>query len=126
MGKIKYIPPEWLAPEAKTYIVEVVRELNVCKNIKKVDFASLDMLSTSYSTFMRMSKKIAEEGETIINYRGDPVKHPAVNIQRESLAQAMRIITEFGLTPKSRESLFSATDGASEDSVLEQFMNKKR
>lgn len=126
MGKIKYTPPEWLEAEAKEYISEVVKELNQGKNLKKIDLAAINMLAISYSTFIQASKQTASEGTTIMNYREDPVKHPAVNIASDFLTKAMRIITEYGLTLKSREALPVTKSDPSENSALEQFIGKKR
>lgn len=119
---IKYTPPEWLEEEAKEYISEVIKELNHGKNLKKIDLAAINMLAISYSSFIQASRQMSEEGATIRNYREEPVKHPAVNIAKDSLTQAMRIITEYGLTLKSREAI-SATKAIDEDnSPLDTFI----
>lgn len=124
---IKYTPPEWLEKEAKEYISDVVKELNCGQNLKKIDLAGMNMLAISYSTFVTSSKTLAEEGTTYTNYRGDPVKHPAVNIANDAQAKAVRLLIEYGLTPKSREAI-AGINPPDEDSPLDAFIkgNKKQ
>lgn len=118
---IRYTPPIWLEDEAKTYIAEVVKDLNGNNNLKKVDIGAIHMLAISYSQFIQASRQVSKEGATINNYRGDPVKHPAVNISKDALAQAMRIITEYGLTLKSRESISATKSEDNTDTPLAEF-----
>lgn len=108
--------------EAKEYIAEVIKELNKDNNLKKVDTAAIHMLAISYSQFIQASRQMSEEGATINNYRGDPVKHPAVNIAKDALSQAMRIITEYGLTLKSRESMSATKSDDNTGSPLMDFI----
>lgn len=122
MGKgLKYIPPEWLEPEAKEYIWEVLKELNKQSNLKKLDVAAIHMLAISYSQFIKSSKEVADTGVTVNNYRGEKVKHPSVNIAKDSAMQAMRIMVEYGLTLKSRESMSATKKDDAEDSPLAKF-----
>lgn len=123
---IKYIPPEWLEDEAKEYIGEVVKELNRGGNLKKIDLAAINMLAISYSQYIQASRQVSEEGATLINFKHECVKNPAVNIAKDSLTQAMRIITEYGLTLKSREALTVTKSAGDEGSPLEDFMKGQK
>ncbi len=123
---IKYIPPRWLEEEAKEYISEVVKELNRGGNLKKIDLAAINMLAVSYSQYIQASRQVSEEGATLINFKRECVKNPAVNIAKDSLTQAMRIITEYGLTLKSREALTATKSGDDEGSPLEDFMKGQK
>lgn len=121
---LRYTPPDWLEDEAKDYIAEVVKDLNRNNNLKKVDIGAIHMLAISYSQFIQASRQVSTEGATISNYRGDPIKHPAVNISKDALAQAMRIITEYGLTLKSRESMAVTKKDDKTDSPLGDFFKE--
>lgn len=118
---IRYTPPADLEQEAKDYISEVVKELNRNNNSKKVDIAALDMLATSYSRYIQARKTIAEQGITFKNKKGEWVKHPAVNIEKDALNQTMRIASDYGLTLKSRESMSVTKSGDKEVSPLDEF-----
>ena len=119
---IKYTPPEWLEEEAKAFITEVVKELNLGGNLKKIDLAAINMLAISYGQFIQASRQVSEEGATLINFKQETVKNPAVNIAKDSLGQAMRIITEYGLTLKSREAMTVTKSAGDGESPLEEFM----
>lgn len=121
MANIKYTPPEWLEDEAKAYIAEVLKALNKAKNLQNIDLAAINMLAISYSTYIQASHQVAEEGITIVNFKHEPVKHPAVNIAKDALSQTMRIITEYGLTLKSREAMSATKPTDEKGSPLEDF-----
>lgn len=123
---IKYIPPEWLEDEAKKYIAEVVKDLNQGGNLKKIDLAAINMLAISYSQYIQASRQVSEEGATLINFKRECVKNPAVNIAKDSLSQAMRIITEYGLTLKSRETLPATKSAETDNSPLEDFLKGQK
>lgn len=119
---IRYTPPVDLEPEAKTHIAEVVKELNRSNNLKKVDIAALDMYATSYSRYIQARKIIAIDGVTFKNNKGEWVKHPAVNIEKDALNQVMRIASEYGLTLKSRESMSATKSEDKGNSPLDEFV----
>lgn len=123
---LKYNPPLNLEREAKDYITEVVKELNRCNNSKKVDIAAIDMLAKSYSRYIQAGKILDEKGITCTNNKGECVKHPAVNIEKDALNQAMRIASEYGLTLKSREAMFSTKLDDKGDSPLDEFFKGGR
>ena len=126
MANIKYTPPQWLEPEAKEYMAEVVKALNKNKNLQKIDLAAINMLAISYSNYIQASRQIAEEGITIINFKHEPIKHPAVNIAKDALTQAMRIITEYGLTLKSREAIGAVKSTDEKKSPIDDFFNEAK
>lgn len=119
---IKYTPPLWLEDEAKEYIAEVVKDLNKNKNLKEVDIAAIDMLATSYSRYIQARQILAVEGITVRNLKNEIVKHPAVNIEKDALNQAMRIAAEYGLTLKSRESMTLTKSDGNSISPLTEFI----
>lgn len=118
--------PAKLEPEAKSYMEEVLRMLEDNGIIEKVDDAALQMLAYNYSTFIKANKIIEKEGLTVRSDRGNIAEHPAVKIGRDAQTQAMRVMTEFGLTAKSRSKLPQLEDATSEDSPLEAFIKRNR
>ena len=118
--------PAKLEPEAKSYMEEVLRMLEDNGIIEKVGDAALQMLAYNYSTFIKANKIIEKEGLTVRSDRGNIAEHPAVKIGRDAQTQAMRVMTEFGLTAKSRSKLPKLEDATSEDSPLEAFIKRNR
>lgn len=118
--------PEKLEPEAKKYIASVLSMLETNGIKDKVDDAALQMLARNYSTFIKASKIIEEEGLTIVSARGKLCEHPAVKIGKDAQIQAMKIMQEFGLTARSRSKLPKLNVVTEEDSPLEAFIKGKK
>lgn len=118
--------PENLEPEAKTYIESVLQMLDNNGIIDKVDDAALQMLAYNYSTFIKASKIIEKDGLTVTSDRGNIAEHPAVKIGRDAQTQALKLMTEFGLTAKSRSKLPKLSNSDEEESPLESFIKSKK
>ncbi len=118
--------PENLEPEARAYIESVLQMLEDNGIIDKVDGAALQMLAYNYSTFIKASKIVEKEGLTVTSDRGNIAEHPAVKIGRDAQTSALKVMTEFGLTAKSRSKLPKLDGANSEDSPLESFIKSKK
>lgn len=118
--------PENLEPEAKAYIESVLQMLKNNGIIDKVDDAALQMLAYNYSTFIKASKIIEKDGLTVTSDRGNIAEHPAVKIGRDAQTQALKLMTEFGLTAKSRSKLPKLSNADDEESPLESFIKSKK
>lgn len=103
MSKIKYTPRKGLRPDTVRYIREVVKSLNDKDAALPIDLGAISMLAENYNLFLESGEQIAREGLLIYNNKGDRVKNPLIKVQTDSQIQAVKIMTEFGLTVKSRE-----------------------
>lgn len=115
-----------LEPEALDYIKQVLQMLEDKGIREDVDDAAIKMLAHNYSTFIKASKIIEEEGLTVISDRGNVAEHPAVKIGRDAQTLAMKVMAEFGLTAKSRCKLPSILNTDVEDSPLETFLKNSK
>ena len=118
--------PENLEPEARAYIESVLQMLEDNGIIDKVDDAALQMLAYNYSTFIKASKIVEKEGLTVTSDRGNIAEHPAVKIGRDAQTSALKVMTEFGLTAKSRSKLPKLSNSGEDESPLESFIKGKR
>ena len=118
--------PQNLEPEARQYMTDVLQMLEDSGIIEDVDDAALQMLAHNYSTFIKASKIVEQEGLTITSDRGNIAEHPAVKIARDAQTQALKVMAEFGLTAKSRSKLPKLGDANSEESPLETFIKSKK
>ena len=118
--------PENLEPEARAYIESVLQMLEDNGIIDKVDGAALQMLAYNYSTFIKASKIVEKEGLTVTSDRGNIAEHPAVKIGRDAQTSALKVMTEFGLTDKSRSKLPQLSNSGEDESPLESFIKGKR
>ena len=123
---ISFTIPENLEPEAREYMQNVLQMLEDNGIIEDVDDAALQMLAYNYSTFIKASKIVEQEGLTITSDRGNIAEHPAVKIGRDAQASALKVMTEFGLTAKSRSKLPRFDDNDGEDSPLETFIKSRK
>lgn len=124
MKKIEF--SEKLAPEALEYIQEVLRMLEEKGIIENVDDAAIKMLAYNYSTFIKANKIIEDEGLTVTSDRGNVAEHPAVKIARDAQTQAMKVMSEFGLTAKARCKLPKLNVAETDESPLEAFIKSKK
>lgn len=125
-GMEKFEISENLADEAKAYIKDVLFMLEQNGIMEDVDEAAIQMLAYNYSTFIKASKIIEEQGLTVTSDRGNIAEHPAVKIARDAQTSALRVMSEFGLTAKSRSKLPKLNNLGTEDSPLEAFIKKNK
>ena len=118
--------PKNLEPEAKEYMKNVLQMLEESGIIKDVDDAALQMLAYNYSTFIKASKIVEKDGLTVTSDRGNIAEHPAVKIGRDAQSQALKVMTEFGLTAKSRSRLPKLDNSDVEESPLETFIKNSK
>ena len=124
--KNEFIIPADIEPEAQEYMAYVLEMLKESGIVEDVDCAALNMLARNYSTFIKASKIIEEEGMTVVSPRGLMNPHPAIKIANDAQTKAMKVMAEFGLTARARTKL-PQLDGAKEtDSPLEAFVKETK
>lgn len=83
-----------------TYVVSKCEEKEV---LQQVDWGALDMLAENYDTFLRCNLQVRQDGLMIEGKSGYLEKHPLIKVANDAQIQAVKLMLEFGLTPKSRE-----------------------
>lgn len=85
----------------------------------------ITVLVQTYSTYLEAQEALEKEGKVIDGFdsNGNPVKRPNpwVKIGLDSQIQLLKLITEFGLTPKSKNKIQSDKQ---ESSPLHKVLNK--
>ena len=120
---VKFVMPKSCSVETQKFMRDVVKELNARKAIQNIDLGALRMLATSYEMYLQATEIMLQEGPVImIEY--ERAANPAQNIATKNYAQVMKIMTEYGLTIKSRGSIKSLKSDKEEDSPLDQFLKK--
>lgn len=120
---VKFIMPEHLSSETQKFMKDVVKELNARKAIQNIDIGALRMLATSYEMYLQATKLLLEEGPVIM-IKYEKAANPAQNIATKNYAQVMKIMTEYGLTIKSRGTIKAMKSDNDEESPLEEFIRK--
>lgn len=123
---VKFKIPRNVSEETSRFIRDVLKELNKKNAIQNIDLGALNMLTVSYEMYLQASEKLLSDGPLINNKYGDVIPHPAQTIATKNYAQVMKIMTEYGLTIKSRTSMKSTGSDEKEESPLDKFFKKKR
>lgn len=76
----------------------------------------LMLLANNYETFWKCAEKIKEDGLTVTDRFGAIVKHPLIKVQNDAQIQLVKLVNEFGISPKSIKNL-SVTDTSEEDFI---------
>lgn len=109
--------------ETRDYIDKVLDYLIETGKLNIIDNGALYMLADTYNTYIKASKLLKEEGLISISDRGNKNIHPAYNIMKSSIAQAVVILRDFGLSLYSRGKLKVIDEG--DKSPLEDFLGIK-
>lgn len=122
---VKFIMPKGLSDETQKFMKDVVKELNARKAIQNIDLGALRMLATSYEMYLQATDIMLEEGPVVM-IKYEKAANPAQNIATKNYAQVMKIMTEYGLTVKSRGNIKSMKMDKEDDSPLDEFLKKGR
>lgn len=95
-----------------------------CGNINDEWLGSLSMLADNYSIFIQCRDKIKDDGLMILDRFGSAIKHPLIKVQNDAQIQLVKLLQEFGLTPKSVARLNNNED-TEDDSPLSIFLNNE-
>ena len=108
--------------QTKQMIESLIKGLEEKGNkITPMDYPSFHRMATAYDLYLTCTEIISAEGATMTNLKGEIVKRPEVNIQKENWAQFLEIAKEYGLTAKSGRILkLNASD--EEESPFDKFV----
>lgn len=120
---VKFTMPNNISDETQKFIKDVVKELNARKAIQNIDLGAIRILAVSYEMFLQATDILLEEGP-IVTIKYEKAANPAQNIATKNYAQVMKIMTEYGLTIKSRGNIKAMKSNTEEDSVLDEFLKK--
>lgn len=123
---VKYKIPENVSDETTRFIKDVLKELNKTKSIQNIDLGALNMLTVSYEMYLQASEMLLREGAVLRNKYGDIIPHPAQTIATKNYAQVMKIMTEYGLTIKSRTQMKVGNTADEKESPVDKFFKEKR
>lgn len=122
--KIRFTLPSTIKhAEVKRLMKDLVKELNDSERLTMADVPQLHRMATAYDTYLTCEEVIAEQGITMVNLKGETVKRPEVNIQKESWAQYLELAKEYGLTKKSKGQIKSLKSDPAVESPINEFMH---
>ncbi|MFT0318925.1 P27 family phage terminase small subunit [Bacteroides thetaiotaomicron] len=93
------------------------------KRIQNEWLAPLSMLADNYNIFFQCRDAIKLDGLMVVDRFGALVKHPLLKTQTDAQIQIVKLLAEFGLSPKSAAKLNDDTDEEDDNSPLSLFLN---
>ncbi len=88
--------------ETREMMRGVVEELTTRgTGLTRADAPMLNRLATSYDRYWDAVVFLSENDPVVINKKGEEVKHPMVNIEKEAWTQYLTVAKEYGLTVMS-------------------------
>jgi P27 family predicted phage terminase small subunit len=93
--------PDHLSPVARKEWQRLAPHLVKQGTMARADLRAFELLSEVLATSAQAQAVIAEQGLTI-GTDGSVRAHPAIKILEQARAQAIRLLGEFGLTPRAR------------------------
>lgn len=82
---------------------------------------TLVILADNYELYNQCKTQIAKDGLMIQDRFGSLAKHPLLKVQNDSQIQIIKLLNEFGLTPKAASKL--NVEEMEEESELTKFLN---
>lgn len=121
----KILLPDNLSAEAERYIKKVIDWLKSNDKLNAVDEGALRILVDSYDQYIKAMEHVNSVGLTVPGSRNTIVANPAVRIAKDAKSTCLSLMTEIGLTLKSRTKLTSL-DTEAEDSPLSELVKTFR
>jgi len=106
--------PEWLSEIGKSEWLKVTNQLFNIGMLHQVDLRLIEAYCNEMSLYIESEMKLREIGriDEFTNAEGDITRRqskPLVKIKNDSLANALKLATQFGLTPVARASISAPT-----------------
>ena len=101
--------PEELGPAARAEWERVIVELNEVGDINALDRAALAAYCVAYALYIEAVEGIQTFGVMIKSPNGYPQQSPYVSVANKQFEIMMRVASDFGFTPVSRDRLTKAT-----------------
>lgn len=104
-------PPMDMTPDGREVWIYTINELGPMKIATAADRDALAAYCEAVSLHRRATRMLADSDLLIEGQRGNLVRNPAVQMQRDAAATMKSFAAEFGLTPRARAEFKVADEG---------------
>lgn len=94
--------PSWLPTHAKAEWRRVLPQLVTDRKIAAHELGAVEAYCLAVSGMREAEAVVRAQGAIFLSQTGEPKRHPATTLLKESLEAARRLASELGLTPASR------------------------
>lgn len=103
-------PPERLSEAARDEWRRLAPLLVTAGTLTAADLRALELLADTLATAGEMAQVVRDQGSTIEVGSGTRKAHPALQALAQARAQAHRLLSDFGLTPRGRSAIDAAPE----------------
>jgi len=108
------LPPARLSDRAAAEWRQLAPAVVALGTLTQADLRAFELLAVTLGTEMEAREVLQHEGMTVPTADGGRKPHPAVRVAETARAQAARLLADFGLTPRGRQSVDVAPPGGSQ------------
>jgi P27 family predicted phage terminase small subunit len=112
--------PTHLSAEAQKEWRRIGHDLLDAGLMSKIDRAALASYCQSWARWVEAETQLKKHGPIVKSPSGYPIQNPWLSIANKAMAQMLKVLPEFGMTPSSRSRI--RIDGQQADD-LEDFLN---
>lgn len=124
----RFVPPSGLLAATRAEIGRISEQLSAQGALTEADFTALTVLALTLDRYRRAVVIVGRDGALVFDRAGKPQRHPLIKVAADAQIQVLKLLQEFGLTPKSRERIKALQSGGEEVDPLQEFLsmvNKK-
>lgn len=103
-------PPEHLSEQAQAEWRRLAPIVAAQNTLTQADLRGFEILCDTLAAIVEAQKVIAAEGLTIVTARGGVRSHPAIKTLESARAHAIRMLNDYGLTPRARNHVEPTND----------------
>lgn len=104
-GQSAIVPPEWLEEDALEVWHRLAPDLTDKQVLTAWDVDAFAVACDAMALYRRAARAVSDEGLTQVGMKGGDVKHPLLQVMRDSAATFATLAGRFGLTPADRARL---------------------
>lgn len=97
--------PDFLSPIAQKEYERIAALLQPLGVFRESDESALTIYASAYARWREAEQHLAKEGAVIEAKDGSPKRNPWLLIQSQAEEQMRKFLSEFGLTPSSRQKI---------------------
>jgi P27 family predicted phage terminase small subunit len=120
--------PTWLSKVAKREYKKIARRLNEMSVVSEEDQHALSLICQEFADYLWCREVLNTKGLTVTQRtdRNNTIvkKRPEVEIANAKYNNVMAKLSEFGLTPSSREKIGKKESTEEEEDTLEKYLKK--
>lgn len=120
MTKIRLNLPKGYHPRTKKAMAEICKDLETRKVLHGIDKFALELLASNLNDLYKADEEMLSQPMTSTKASGNTEVNKLIKIKNDAQIQAVKIMQDFGLTPKSRERIKATqTDEKDEGGIVE-------